>query len=219
MARGALILSGAIFVQAVLGILTLIHQVPIDIALSHQAMALGVLTAALFHAERIVSRVLAHQERMEMIRRGFMPPPDPRMARQAARMGWQQPPGPVPPPFSTVPPPGDFYDPNYYAQAQMRKGITVTLVGFALLIGLSFIGVRGDTFTGGPWLLGGLIPMFLIIGVWGGKRRVYAAFKFFLYTLAGSLLMLVAIMYMYWTARTSDIEVLMHAGFSPQSQF
>ena len=47
---------------------------------------------------------------------------------------------------------------------------------------------------------GGLIPMFLIIGVWGGKRRVYAAFKFFLYTLLGSLLMLLAIMAMYWTA-------------------
>ena len=46
---------------------------------------------------------------------------------------------------------------------------------------------------------GGLIPMFLIIGVWGGKRRVYAAFKFFLYTLHGSLLMLLAIMAMYWT--------------------
>ena len=45
---------------------------------------------------------------------------------------------------------------------------------------------------------GGLIPMFLIIGIWGGKRRVYAAFKFFLYTLAGSLLMLLAIMFMYW---------------------
>jgi NADH-quinone oxidoreductase subunit M len=43
---------------------------------------------------------------------------------------------------------------------------------------------------------GGLIPMFLIIGVWGGKRRVYAAFKFFLYTLLGSVLMLVAIIYM-----------------------
>ena len=66
---------------------------------------------------------------------------------------------------------------------------------------------------------GGLIPMFLIIGVWGGKRRVYAAFKFFLYTLAGSLLMLIAIMTMYWSARTTDIEVLMHAGFSPQVQF
>ena len=45
---------------------------------------------------------------------------------------------------------------------------------------------------------GGLIPMFLIIGVWGGPRRVYASFKFFLYTLLGSVLMLLAIMAMYW---------------------
>ncbi|HEX3952444.1 MAG TPA: NADH-quinone oxidoreductase subunit M, partial [Stellaceae bacterium] len=65
---------------------------------------------------------------------------------------------------------------------------------------------------------GGLIPMFLIIGVWGGKRRVYAAFKFFLYTLLGSLLMLVAIMYMYWTAGTSDIEVLLRTHFTPEAQ-
>ena len=65
----------------------------------------------------------------------------------------------------------------------------------------------------------GLIPMFLIIGVWGGKRRVYAAFKFFLYTLAGSLLMLLGVMAMYWTARTSDIEVLLHTHFSPTMQF
>ncbi len=47
---------------------------------------------------------------------------------------------------------------------------------------------------------GGLIPMFLIIGVWGGQRRVYASFKFFLYTLLGSVLMLLAIMAMYWEA-------------------
>ena len=60
---------------------------------------------------------------------------------------------------------------------------------------------------------GGLIPMFLIIGVWGGKRRVYAAFKFFLYTLAGSLLMLLGVMAMYWTAHTSDIEVLLNTRF------
>ena len=46
----------------------------------------------------------------------------------------------------------------------------------------------------------GLIPMFIIIGVWGGKRRVYASFKFFLYTLLGSVLMLLAIMAMYWDA-------------------
>ncbi len=66
---------------------------------------------------------------------------------------------------------------------------------------------------------GGLIPMFLIIGVWGGKRRVYAAFKFFLYTLTGSLLMLLGVMAMYWTAHTSDITVLLHTHFSPTMQF
>ena len=48
---------------------------------------------------------------------------------------------------------------------------------------------------------GGLIPMFLIIGVWGGKRRVYASFKFFLYTLLGSVLMLLAILAMYLLRR------------------
>ena len=60
---------------------------------------------------------------------------------------------------------------------------------------------------------GGLIPMFLIIGVWGGPRRVYATFKFFLYTLLGSVLMLLAIMAMYWDAGTTDIAVLLHHGF------
>ena len=65
---------------------------------------------------------------------------------------------------------------------------------------------------------GGLIPMFLIIGIWGGKRRVYAAFKFFLYTLVGSLLMLLAIMTMYWIAGTTDIEVLLKTAFAPGLQ-
>ena len=60
---------------------------------------------------------------------------------------------------------------------------------------------------------GGLIPMFLIIGVWGGPRRVYASFKFFLYTLLGSVLMLLAIMQMDWDAGTSDIPSLMHHDF------
>jgi len=60
---------------------------------------------------------------------------------------------------------------------------------------------------------GGLIPMFLIIGVWGGPRRVYASFKFFLYTLLGSVLMLLAIMAMYWDAGTTDIPTLLHHGF------
>jgi NADH-quinone oxidoreductase subunit M len=57
---------------------------------------------------------------------------------------------------------------------------------------------------------GGLIPMFLIIGVWGGPRRVYASFKFFLYTFLGSVLMLLAIMALYWNAGTTDIVVLLH---------
>ena len=55
---------------------------------------------------------------------------------------------------------------------------------------------------------GVLIPMFLIIGVWGGQRRVYAAFKFFLYTLAGSVLMLLAILTIYFQGETTDIPTL-----------
>ncbi len=59
---------------------------------------------------------------------------------------------------------------------------------------------------------GGLIPMFLIIGVWGGARRVYASFKFFLYTLLGSVLMLLAIMALYLNAGTTDIPTLMQTA-------
>jgi len=65
---------------------------------------------------------------------------------------------------------------------------------------------------------GGLIPMFLIIGVWGGKRRVYASFKFFLYTLLGSLLMLLAIMAMFGFAGTTDITVLLSTRFPASMQ-
>jgi NADH-quinone oxidoreductase subunit M len=60
---------------------------------------------------------------------------------------------------------------------------------------------------------GVLIPMFIIIGVWGGGRRVYAAFKFFLYTLLGSVLMLLAILAMWYLAGTTDIPTLMEHGF------
>src|SRR3982750_4288752 len=56
---------------------------------------------------------------------------------------------------------------------------------------------------------GGLIPMFLIIGIWGGPRRVYATFKFFLYTFLGSVFMLLAIMALYLNAGTTDIPTLM----------
>ena len=62
---------------------------------------------------------------------------------------------------------------------------------------------------------GGLIPMFLIIGIWGGKRRVYASFKFFLYTLLGSVLMLLALMAMYFHAGTTDIVALLKPGTFP----
>jgi len=108
----------------------------------------------------IISRVLAHQERIEMIRNGYMPPPDPRAMRNASK--WQAGAMPPPPPSGPVPPIVQPYTDNFYAQSQMRKGIMVTCIGFAILIGLSFIGSRGDgTFQGGPWLLGGLIPMFV----------------------------------------------------------
>ncbi len=58
-----------------------------------------------------------------------------------------------------------------------------------------------------------LIPMFIIIGVWGGKDRVYASYKLFLYTLLGSVLMMLAIMAMYWNAGTTDIVELLKHGF------
>ena len=57
---------------------------------------------------------------------------------------------------------------------------------------------------------GGLIPMFLIIGIWGGPRRVYSAFKFFLFTLLGSVLMLIAIISIYWITGTTDVVELLN---------
>jgi len=64
----------------------------------------------------------------------------------------------------------------------------------------------------------GLIPMFLIIGIWGGPKRVYSAFKFFLYTLLGSVLMLVAIISIYWISGTTDIIRLYEEGIDPKYQ-
>ncbi|OHB28042.1 MAG: NADH-quinone oxidoreductase subunit M [Phenylobacterium sp. RIFCSPHIGHO2_01_FULL_69_31] len=64
----------------------------------------------------------------------------------------------------------------------------------------------------------GLVPMFLIIGIWGGARRVYAAFKFFLYTLLGSVLMLAAILFMIGISGTSSIPELMTYSFAPEVQ-
>jgi len=64
----------------------------------------------------------------------------------------------------------------------------------------------------------GLIPMFLIIGIWGGERRVYSAFKFFLYTLLGSVLMLVAIISIYWMTGTTDVIKLYQIGIDAKYQ-
>jgi len=64
----------------------------------------------------------------------------------------------------------------------------------------------------------GLIPMFLIIGIWGGSRRVYSAFKFFLFTLLGSVLMLIAIISIYWISGTTDITQLYELGIDSKYQ-
>ena len=66
---------------------------------------------------------------------------------------------------------------------------------------------------------GGLIPMFLIIGIWGGERRVYSTFKFFLYTLLGSVFMLLAIIYIYWEAETTNVVELLNYNFTYSEQF
>jgi NADH-quinone oxidoreductase subunit M len=66
---------------------------------------------------------------------------------------------------------------------------------------------------------GTLIPMFLIIGIWGGPRRIQATFKFFFYSFIGTVLMLLAIMTMYWQAGTLDIRTLLELRFPPEMQF
>ena len=65
---------------------------------------------------------------------------------------------------------------------------------------------------------GGLIPMFLIIGIWGGANRIYASYKFFLYTLLGSLLMLVAMLWMVNEAHTTSIPLLLNHDFPVHAQ-
>ncbi|MDC0215515.1 NADH-quinone oxidoreductase subunit M [Candidatus Pelagibacter sp.] len=64
----------------------------------------------------------------------------------------------------------------------------------------------------------GLIPMFLIIGIWGGNKRIYSAFKFFLFTLLGSVLMLIAIISIYWITGTTDITLLYNLNIDTKYQ-
>jgi len=100
-------------------------------------------------------------------------------------------------------------------ETRVREYMIAFLVLEALMIGV-FAALDVVLFY--VFFEGGLIPMFLIIGIWGGKRRIYASFKFFLYTLVGSLLMLLAIFVMYGVAGTSDIIVLLKTHFDPSLQ-
>ena len=95
-------------------------------------------------------------------------------------------------------------------QTRVREYMIAFLALETLMVG-TFCAL--DLFSFYMFFEGVLIPMFLIIGVWGGPRRVYSAFKFFLFTLAGSVLMLLAMLAIYFEAGTSDIPALMAHGF------
>ena len=101
----------------------------------------------------------------------------------------------------------------------IEKRVKAYYVAF-LVLETTMIGVfaAGDLVLFYLFFEAGLIPMFLIIGIWGGKRRIYASFKFFLYTLLGSVLMLLAIMAMYWHAGTTDIQFLLQHRFPASMQ-
>ena len=100
-------------------------------------------------------------------------------------------------------------------QSRLKEYIVAFLVLETLMIGV-FTAL--DLILFYVFFEAGLIPMFLIIGVWGGRRRVYAAFKFFLYTLLGSVLMLLAMMAMYWEAGTTSIPELLTHPFPESMQ-
>ncbi len=95
---------------------------------------------------------------------------------------------------------------SWYIESRVREYMIAFLVLETLMIGV-FTALDLVLFY--LFFEGGLIPMFLIIGVWGGARRVYASFKFFLYTLLGSVLMLLAIIAMYWQSGTTDMVLLL----------
>ncbi|MBL8908977.1 MAG: NADH-quinone oxidoreductase subunit M, partial [Rhizobiales bacterium] len=101
---------------------------------------------------------------------------------------------------------------SWHVSTRLREYMLAFLVLETLMIGV-FVSLDLVLFY--LFFEGGLIPMFLIIGVWGGPRRVYASFKFFLYTLLGSVLMLLAIIAMYWQAGTTDIAVLLKTSAFP----
>jgi NADH-quinone oxidoreductase subunit M len=103
---------------------------------------------------------------------------------------------------------------SWFIKTRVREYMIAFLVLETLMIGVF---CATDIVLFYVFFEAGLIPMFLIIGIWGGPRRVYASFKFFLYTLLGSVLMLLAIIAMYWHAGTTDIALLSKAGAFPAS--
>ena len=106
---------------------------------------------------------------------------------------------------------------SWYVDKRVKEYMIAFLVLETLMIGV-FCALDIVLFY--VFFEAGLIPMFLIIGIWGGARRVYASFKFFLYTLLGSVLMLLAIIAMYWHSGTTDIVVLLSnpKTFPPEMQ-
>ena len=94
---------------------------------------------------------------------------------------------------------------NNSVKLRLRDFLIAILIMESFMIGV-FCSL--DLFVFYLFFEAGLIPMFLIIGIWGGPKRVYSAFKFFLYTLLGSVLMLVAIITIYWIAGTTDFVKL-----------
>lgn len=101
---------------------------------------------------------------------------------------------------------------SWFIKTRVREYMIAFLVLETLMVGVF---CATDIVLFYVFFEAGLIPMFLIIGVWGGPRRVYASFKFFLYTLLGSVLMLLAIIAMYWHTGSTDIVVMTKAGTFP----
>ncbi|MCZ8323485.1 MAG: NADH-quinone oxidoreductase subunit M [Novosphingobium sp.] len=105
------------------------------------------------------------------------------------------------------------------ASASIEKRVGEYMAAFLLMETL-MIGVFAaqDIFLFYIMFEAGLIPMYLIIGIWGGADRIYASYKFFLYTLLGSVLMLIAMLWMVNEAGTTDIPTLMAYDFDPKAQ-
>tara|TARA_Y100000992_G_scaffold263699_1_gene200121 strand:+ start:462 stop:1946 length:1485 start_codon:yes stop_codon:yes gene_type:complete len=104
---------------------------------------------------------------------------------------------------------------NNTIKSRLRDFLIAILIMESFMIGV-FCAL--DLFVFYLFFEAGLIPMFLIIGIWGGPKRVYSAFKFFLYTLLGSVLMLVAIISIYWITGTTDVVELYELGIDTKYQ-